>query len=73
MIWTIIPETMVINENEELPDLQEITWGGKTLLCHPVSPGKVRVFRIISSDPSDYLKGYLQPGTVLDISPQNLK
>lgn len=73
MIWTIMPENMVINESSDFPELQEITWGGKRILCYPVSPGKMCVFRIISSDPSDYLKSYLQPGSILDISRNNFK
>ncbi len=73
MIWTIMPEKMVINENSDFPHLQEITYGQRKLLCYPVSPGKMCIFRVLSSNPADYLNSHLQPGSIINVSQEYLK
>ncbi len=73
MIWTVMPENMVINESSDFPQLKEVTYGEKKLLCYPIAPGKMCIFRILSSNPADYLNAKLQPGNVLDITQLQFK
>lgn len=50
----------------------EMRHHGRLLLVEPVTANQVRLVRLISTDPADYMQPSLQPGRILDLVPQQL-
>ncbi len=72
MLYTIIPEEYIFEENNALPETNqaeiEVRQGSLSLICHHSSSGELIINRIISSNPQDYLNPDWQPGSVLNKS-----
>ena len=63
ILWTVVPPEVVMEGFEETePVLAEVWEGGRVLVLEVAGPGQVRVERVISTDPADYLAPRLQPG-----------
>lgn len=65
MIHTVMPMEMIFPSPEAAVSCREIASGGIYLLVEPLSNGRNRIERIISSNPMDFLNPRLQPGTVI--------
>lgn len=66
LLYTIVPPEMIFDESqEELPQEIEIKDGSVSLLCQTFPGGEMRISRIISSNPQDYLKPGWQPGSIV--------
>lgn len=50
----------------------EMRHHGRLLLVEPVTANQVRLVRLISTDPADYLHPSFQPGRIVDLAPQQL-
>ena len=46
------------------PDYNEIEYAGTKMMIEKTAADKYRVVRILSTDPEDYLRQDIQPGTV---------
>lgn len=76
MFYTIVPLEIIFREEEpeeEEPskdkmDEIEIKQSGVTLLVQPHLPGQYKINRIISTNPSDYLKPDWQPGSIINLN-----
>lgn len=64
MLWTIIPEELLLDEEDGPVSLMEMSVGGARVLFETAADGTRRVHRVLSTDPADYLRPELQPGTV---------
>lgn len=64
MLWTIIPEELLMDEAEGPTALFEMSVGRARVLLETGPDGSRRVHRVLSTDPADYLRPELQPGAV---------
>jgi hypothetical protein len=66
LLYTIVPPEIIFEEedNDELPPEIEMKDGSVSLLCQMLPGGEIRINRVISSNPQDYLKPDWQPGSV---------
>ncbi|SDF76421.1 YlzJ-like family protein [Sporolituus thermophilus] len=69
ILWTVMPLEIVLEGLDAQPNYEEIDYNGLTVVVERLSPVQCRVIRIISTDPQDYLRSDLQPGTVLTYQP----
>ncbi len=66
ILYTIYPLEMVFeDENEEQPRDVEIKAGLVSLMCQSMPGGEMKITRIISTNPQDYLNPEWQPGKTL--------
>ena len=70
MMWTIIPPEEVWEGGEErVTDLMEPSWQRVKVLVEPMQVGQGRIVKILSTDPRDFLRPELAPGSVVDLLP----
>lgn len=69
MLWTIMPlETVMEGNGSFQPSYSELPWhNGGTLLVESLGSGKVKVVRLISTDPNHYLNPDLRPGNIMEL------
>lgn len=65
MLYTIIPEEMVLQGLEDVRACQEICHKGRTLMIQPLGFREMQVVQLVSTDPADYLDPELQPGSII--------
>jgi hypothetical protein len=67
ILHTIIPLEVVLDGSDSYqPVYSEIPWkGGGTLLVEDCGQNSVKVVRLLSTNPSDYLDPAVQPGSIL--------
>jgi len=68
VLWTILPQEAVFPpepEAEAVNAYEEITYQNTRLIVEPVSRDQCRIVRLLTTNPADYLKAELQPGTFL--------
>lgn len=71
IIYTPLPPEVVLEGmDKEYPQCQEISYNGAKLLVEPYGPDKYKIVRLISTNPRDYLRNDLQPGTEINLVPQ---
>lgn len=54
-------------ENMSAPNTREIRRQGVPMVVEDVGSGKVKVTRLLSTDPKDYLLNDISPGNIIDI------
>ncbi|NLJ24565.1 MAG: hypothetical protein GX354_03930 [Firmicutes bacterium] len=70
MMWTIIPPEVVWEGIEEKPkDLLQLEWLGVQMLVEPLQFAQGKIVRLLSSEPNDFLRPELQPGSIIDLIP----
>lgn len=69
IIWSIIPPDVMWTQPENPPAYEELQWGGMKCLVEKTSPTQCKVIRLLTTDPTDYLRMELQPGSILTYSP----
>lgn len=66
MLYTIVPpESLYEEDSWESPTEIEIKEGSVSLICQLVPNGEIKITRLISSNPQDYLKPEWQPGSLV--------
>jgi len=71
IIYTPLPIELVLEGiDKEGPPLQELEVDGVKMLVEQQSIDKCRIVRLLSTDPADYLKSELMPGTEIRYVPQ---
>ncbi|MCG9969721.1 YlzJ-like family protein [Pelotomaculum terephthalicicum JT] len=53
-------------DREKYPEYQEINYDGVSMVVENTSNGKKRIVKLLSTNPYDYLKTNLQPGSLID-------
>lgn len=70
--WSILPLEMVL-EGYDDPRVQskfiEMQIQGVTMVVESISPGQVKIHRLISPCPADFLKPEWAPGQIVNLSP----
>ncbi len=70
ILWTIVPEEVVYADpNQTNPTYEEIEYAGQKIMAQKISQSEFRVVRLLTTDPSNYLRNELQPGTVITYKP----
>lgn len=69
MIWSVVPSEFIFYETSmDVPEARLCTLSGVPLTVVDMGDGMGRVERIMSSDPNDYLRAQLQPGSQIPLS-----
>lgn len=69
-MWTVVPPELVWEGVEKEPArLQEITWRGAKVLVEPITFAQAKIVQVLSSEPNDYLRSDLEPGTIVELLP----
>ncbi|WP_135547272.1 YlzJ-like family protein [Paenibacillus cymbidii] len=70
IIHSVMPiETVMQGFDEHQPAFQEIELGGVTMQVETVDARRVRIVRLFSPDPQDYLNPHYTPGTIIAFAP----
>jgi len=69
VLWTVLPVEMVLDGFDRSPVYEEVDVAGAKVMVERLAPYESRVVRLLSTEPSDYLRPELQPGTMLTYKP----
>jgi hypothetical protein len=69
IMWTVVPMDIVFYQSEPPPAYEELIYAGTNMLVEKLSPTQCRIVRILTTNPADYLRPEIQPGTVLNYQP----
>ena len=64
-LWSIVPVETILDTVTTSPAYEEIECGGMKCLVEKTGPTECRVVRLLTTDPNEYLRNELQPGTIL--------
>jgi hypothetical protein len=70
VIYTILPLETVVEGMEKVKPYLEIEVQGVKMQVEQQDSSIYKIVRLLSSDPFDYLKEELQPGALLQFTPQ---
>ena len=62
MLYTIVPAEVIWEANEAPAELREVYRDGRLFQVEGGKDGSLRVVRLLSTDPVDYLDPHFQPG-----------
>ncbi|PWI58233.1 YlzJ-like family protein [Sulfoacidibacillus thermotolerans] len=71
ILWSVIPIETVLDGYDDptrQPKLQTIEFGGATLVVEWLGYGQMRIHRLISPRPADYLRADWAPGQIVDLT-----
>ena len=68
-LWSVVPLEIVLGDVAPLIAYEEIKCSGMKCLVEKTGPTECRVVRLLTTDPSEYLRSELQPGTILTYEP----
>jgi len=75
ILYTVVPTHYVVSAEylarEDVPELIEVSLGGRKLLVEPMGPTTGKVARVLSTNPADYLDPALQPGQIVEFISQH--
>ena len=66
MIWSIMPEELIIGDSEHSAVMKEVVYQNRRLLATPLPNGRMCIVRMLSSDPKDFMDARFQPGNIID-------
>jgi hypothetical protein len=69
VLWTVLPPEMVLDGWEKCTAYEELDLAGARVEVERLSPLESRVVRLLSTDPADFLRPELQPGTLVSYRP----
>lgn len=69
LLWTVMPADVVFGSPEYQPCYEEVKIDGGSLLVERMSATQCKVVRLLATDPMQYLRSELQPGTIVDYQP----
>jgi len=70
-MWTIIPPEIIWEGIEARPkELLQMQWQGVQVLVEPLQFARGRIVRLLSTEPADFLKPGLQPGSIIELMSQ---
>lgn len=66
ILWTVMPLDLIFGPQETShPPYEEIEYTGTKMQVTRLSDNQWQIIRILSTDPNDYLRTDIQPGTIL--------
>lgn len=66
MLWTIMPEDIIMADSDKIKTAQEYSYRNRRILGYPAADGKVCIIQILSTNPRDFLDPRFQPGSLVD-------
>ena len=72
MIWSIIPEEIIFQDNSNEQTVKKINYLNRDVLVNYQKDGKGRIVSVLSTDPFDYLDQRIIPGTIINHGNQSL-
>ena len=66
MIWSIIPEEIIFQDNSNEQTVKKINYLNRDVLVNYQKDGKGRIVSVLSTDPFDYLDQRIIPGTIIN-------
>ncbi|HEY3423166.1 MAG TPA: YlzJ-like family protein [Negativicutes bacterium] len=70
ILWTVMPlEAVMGNVDNAAPPYEEMQYAGMKIVIEKIDSAQCRIVRLMTTDPQDYLRPELQPGTVLTYKP----
>lgn len=69
ILWTIVPEEAIFAEKSLPVMYEEIDYLGQKVLVEKISENQFSVVRLLSTQPANYLRSDLQPGTIIAYKP----
>lgn len=67
ILWSIIPSDVILSNlttNSE-PVYEEVEYSGMKCIVEKVSSSQYQIVKLLTTDPMDYLRSELQPGTTI--------
>ncbi|MCI0183644.1 MAG: YlzJ-like family protein [Acidibacillus sp.] len=71
ILWSIVPIETVLegyDDPSRQAKLEAIEYRGATLMVEWIGYGQMRIHRLISPRPADYLREDFSPGKILDVT-----
>lgn len=70
LIYTPLPLEEVLGEKSDKErDFQEVQMYGKKFIVENLDKNRVKITKLISSNPNDYLDSRFQPGNIVEYFP----
>lgn len=69
VLWTVMPMELVFPVEVSTMNYEQIEFSGVAMQVERLSSTQCRIVRILSTNPSDYLRNDVQPGTMLHYQP----
>lgn len=69
LLWTVMPIELVLDGTEKLAAYEEIDYAGLRVQVERFGTDQCRIVRVMSTEPQDFLRSEVQPGTVLIYRP----
>lgn len=66
MIWSIIPEEIIFQQENAVPKRNFTQYLGRQVQTVAHGEGKARIISVISSNPADFLDMRFAPGTIIN-------
>lgn len=67
MLYTIIPEEVIFDDEGQVPAYKQLDLGRFSLLVEPLNWGRARIVQVVSTDPQVFLNPILSPGVLLEL------
>lgn len=69
ILWTVMPIEFVTGQEQVSTPYEEIDYHGVKVMIERQSANECRIVRLLSTDPSHFLRSDLQPGHILSFKP----
>lgn len=69
ILWTVMPIEAIFQNNDTTTSYEQIEYAGVKMEVEKVSNNQSRIVRLLSTDPQDYLRDEIRPGTILTYKP----
>ncbi len=69
ILYTVLPLELVLEGIDRERTFRDVEVEGITMTVEQVSPDEAVIVRILSTDPQDFLKAALQPGSRIRLAP----
>ena len=69
ILWSIVPTETIFGDLETKPIYEEVEYIGMKCVVEKIDSAQCRIVKLLTTDPSDYLRVELQPGTILTYEP----
>lgn len=70
ILWTVMPIELVLAQQDNVSNpYEEIEYAGTKMMVERMPSNQCRIVRILSSNPMDFLRSDIQPGTILNFKP----
>ena len=65
ILWSIVPPDIIFSDVNIEPIYEEVEYSGLKCVVEKINSAQCRIVRLLTTNPSDYLRNELQPGTIL--------